>query len=130
LFEVILSRKIRSDTENKVIQNFLNGMTREQNAADCWISPASVSNIVSDWLESMSGHDREIILEFVKQVRKEKSSVKECAIGFRIHNIMKSLDISDDDENFQIILKDVYELYRLLAICCTYPHRLQFHLPT
>jgi len=100
-----LSRKIRSDIELKVTQNWLKGMTRAENALDCGISTGAVSNIVNGWLDSMSSYDREAVIEFVVHLRKQKISLVECALGYRIHNIIDALGISEDEKNWKFSSK-------------------------
>lgn len=111
-----MTRKIKSDIEFKVIQNWLKGMTNEENSLDCGVSTGAVSNILNRWLDSLDTYDRESIIEFTIQARKEKIKVKECAIGFRNYNILKHLGISGDDENFEFFVKGLYELSTRLDI--------------
>jgi hypothetical protein len=111
-----LTRKIRSDIELKVIQNWLKGMTREKNALDCGISTGAVSNFVNRWLDSLSSYDREAVIEFAVHLRKQKISVEECANGYRIHNIINALGISEDEKKLQIFLKDAHDFCTRLDI--------------
>ncbi|MFB5601057.1 MAG: hypothetical protein ACE5SW_12625 [Nitrososphaeraceae archaeon] len=91
-------------------------MTNEENSLDCGVSTGAVSNILKGWLDSLDAYDRDSIIEFTLQARKEKIKVKECAIGFRNYNMLKHLGISDDDENFGFFVKGLYELSSRLDI--------------
>jgi hypothetical protein len=110
-----MTKKIESNIEFKVKQNWLMGMARDENAADCGISTDSVSNIIKTFLDSLAGYDVESIREFVVHLRKENLTVKECALGYRYKNILDNLGISDD-ENLQIFLKDAYRLCNQLDV--------------
>jgi hypothetical protein len=68
-----MTKKIESNIEFKVIQNWLMGMARDENAADCGISTGSVSNIIKTFLDSLAGYNVESIREFVVHLRKEIS---------------------------------------------------------
>ena len=87
-----MTEKIESYIEFKVKQNWLKGMTRDENAADCGISTGSVSNIIKTFLDSLSRYDVESIREFVVHLRKENLTVKECAPGYRYKNILDNLE--------------------------------------
>lgn len=111
-----MTKKIDAYIELKVIQNWLKGMAREENAADCGISTGSVSNILQKWLASLFGYDIEAVRQFALQLRKQKISVEECALGYRIHNILDALGISEDEKKLQVFLKDAHDFCTRLDI--------------
>ncbi|HJS63793.1 MAG TPA: hypothetical protein VJ767_02915 [Nitrososphaeraceae archaeon] len=117
-----LTEKIESYTAFKVRQNWLKGMSRTENAIDCGISTGSVSNIMKTFLDSLASYDIESIREFVVHLRKQKISVEECALGYRIHNIVNALGISEDEKKLQIFLKDAHDFCTRLDIS---PHIIQ-----
>ena len=87
--------------ESQVIQDYLNGKTRNQIARDNNTSTGNVSNITNEWMRRIGRSDGEEIRDFVKLVRKAGLSVKQCADGYRTTQLMKKTGILSDDEIYQ-----------------------------
>jgi hypothetical protein len=101
--------------ESLVIQDYLNGKTRNQIAKDNNTSPGNVSNITNEWRRRIGISDGEEIRDFVKLVRKAGLSVKQCADGYRTARLMKKTGILSDDEiyrdnneQFTAFVKEIY----------------------
>jgi len=77
-------------TAEAVIQSFINGLPRSEISANTGISEGAVSNIIKNWKESGEEiQDIEDIRGFMKQVYKTGATVKECAQGFRMVQMMR-----------------------------------------
>src|SRR5919112_76553 len=87
--------------ESQVIQDYLNGKTRNQIAIDNKTSTGNVSNITNEWKRRIGKSNGEEIRDFVKRFRKSGLSVEQCADGFRTTLLMKKLGILSEDENDQ-----------------------------
>jgi transposase len=84
-----------------VVQDYLNGISRDQTAKHRRISAGSVSNIIKNWKKEMQGSNVEDIRSFSKTVYKSGISVYQCARGYRVERILNNLGIYDDDDDFK-----------------------------
>lgn len=76
-------------TAKAVIESYINGLPRSKISAKTGISEGAVSNIIQKWKESGEEvQDIEDIRGFMKQVYKTGATVKECAQGFRMLQLM------------------------------------------
>lgn len=104
-----MTEKIDSFTENKARQNWLKGLSRYDNAADCGISTGAISNIIKNYKDYLIGYDIAAIRDFVVQKRKRNLSLEECCRGYRMASILNALGISDDDQ-LSIFLADAHKI--------------------
>lgn len=105
-----MTEKIDSFTENKARHNWLKGLSRYDNAADCGISTGAISNIIKNYIDDLIGYDIAAIRDFVVQKRKENLSLEDCARGYRLTSILNALGISDDDNQLSIFLADAHKI--------------------
>ena len=84
-----------------VIQDYLNGISRDQTAKRRRISAGSVSNIISNWKQQMQNSNVEEIRSFSKIVFKSNISVYQCARGYRMERILNNLGVYDDHDIFE-----------------------------
>ncbi len=75
--------------KSRVIQDYLNGKTRNQIAIDNSTSTGNASNITNEWKQRIGKPESDDICDFVVVVRKSGLSVKQCADGFRSIQLMK-----------------------------------------
>jgi DNA-binding transcriptional regulator LsrR (DeoR family) len=81
-----------------VIQYYINGLPRSEISAKTGISTGSVSNYIKKWVESVEIQDIEGIRDLMKQVNKTGATVKECAQGHIILQLIKSV-YNDEEED-------------------------------
>ena len=94
---------ITSDPSIKalVIQDYLNGISRDQTAKQRGVSTGSVSNIIKNWKQEIQGSNVEKIRSFSKTVFNSGISVYQCARGYRMERILNNLGVYDDDDVFE-----------------------------
>ncbi len=83
-----------------MIQGYLNGKTRDQIALDVGISGGKVSGIIKDWISEIGKPNVEDLRDFVVTVRKSGISVKECAEGYRMIQLLKNLNINGETDGY------------------------------
>ncbi len=100
-----------------VIQYCINGLPRSEISAKTGISTGSVSNYIKKWVESVEIQDIEGIRDLMKQVNKTGATVKECAQGHIILQLIKSVYNDEEEEEVQdkqipdifwSFIKDIY----------------------
>ena len=99
----VASPPITSDPFIKyvVIQDYLNGISRDQTARQRKIAAGSVSNIIKNWKQEMQGCNVEEIRSFSKTVYNSGISVYQCARGYRIQRILNELGVYDEYDIFE-----------------------------
>jgi len=88
--DVVNLAKNNPKSHEAVIKYYINGLPRSEISAKTGISTGAVSNIIKNWKESAEIQDMEDIRGFMKQVYKTGTTVKECAQGSRILQLMNS----------------------------------------
>ncbi|HSF50459.1 MAG TPA: helix-turn-helix domain-containing protein [Nitrososphaeraceae archaeon] len=86
---------IPSYTEECIIQHWLQGKTRDEIAQAFGISKGTVSNIIAKFRNKLGHRDFDAMRELAKQLLRQNMTLDNCAIGFRVSNIMKKLGISE-----------------------------------
>ena len=85
-----------------VINYHINGLPRSEISAKTGISTGAVSNIIKNWKEKAEEiPDVEDIRGFMKQVYKTGYTVKECAQGFIILQMMESFYDNEEESKMQ-----------------------------
>ncbi|MBA3284333.1 MAG: hypothetical protein H0U27_04650, partial [Nitrosopumilus sp.] len=82
-----------------VIQEYLKGKTLNQIANETGISKGKVHYLIGNWKNKMGMPNIEEVRDFVVTVRKSGISIKQCAQGYRMLQLMKNLGIGEDDED-------------------------------
>ncbi len=103
-----------------VVQEYLKGKTLNQIANETGISKGKVHYLVGNWKDKMGIPNIEEIRDFVVMVRKSGISIKQCAQGFRMLQLMKNLGIGEDDDDatneISYFLETVYQSCKSLGI--------------
>jgi hypothetical protein len=81
-----------------VVQDYLGGKPRNQIAKDRNTSTGNVSNIVEAWKKRVMVPNVEELRDFVVLLRKSGLSIRDCVLGLRIAQTMKSMGISIDGD--------------------------------
>jgi hypothetical protein len=105
--------------ESQVIQDYLNGKSREQNARENNVSTGTISNIIENWTKEIGLPDIKEVRSFAVLVKKSGVSIKQCAQGFRMAQSMKNYGINVEDDShdeFGSFVNEVYQNCKDLAI--------------
>jgi DNA-binding transcriptional MerR regulator len=98
--------KIPSEVRTSVIRDWLSGKPRDTIAHDNGVSSGAVSNIVKEWRDALAVSDAGALRELGIMLRKLGITAPQCAIGFRLANILKDLGV--DEENFGNFVSQIY----------------------
>ena len=98
--------KIPSEVRTSVIRDWLSGKPRDTIAHDNGVSSGAVSNIVNEWRDALAVSDADSLRELGIMFRKLGITAPQCAIGFRLANILKHLGV--DEENFGNFVSQIY----------------------
>ncbi len=75
------------------------GKTLNQIVNETSISKGKVHYLIDNWKNNLGIPNIEEVRDFVVTVRKSGISIKQCAQGFRVLQLMKNLGIGEDDED-------------------------------
>ena len=89
---------VSTNHSSLVVREYLKGKTLNQIADETGISKGKVHYLIDNWKNNIGLPNIEEIRDFVVMVRKSGISIKQCAQGFRMLQLMKNLDIGDDHE--------------------------------
>jgi hypothetical protein len=106
-------------SKSQVIQCYLNGKTREQNAHENNVSTGTVSNIIENWAREIGIPDMKEMRQFAVLVKKSGVSIKQCAQGFRMVKLMNNYGIQVEDDTqdeFGSFVNGVYQNCKDLSI--------------
>lgn len=98
--------KVPSEVRALVIRDWLSGKPRDTITHDNVVSFGAVSNIVNEWSHALAVSDGDALRELGIMFRKLGITAPQCAIGFRLANILKDLGV--DEENFGDFVSQVY----------------------
>jgi transposase-like protein len=87
-----MPRYITPEQKLSVIEDWLNGETREDIARKHNIGSGTVYNIVHEWSKNIGIEKAEGLRELAVTLKKNGLTVAECAKGFRIVTILKNMD--------------------------------------
>ncbi len=82
-----------------VAREYLNGKTLNQIANETGISKGKVHYLIVNWKNGLGMPNIEEVRDFAVTVRKTGISIKQCAQGFRVLQLMKNLGIGGDNED-------------------------------
>lgn len=93
-----MTSRITSFGNSVVIQKYCDGKTLDKIAEETNLSKGTVYNLVKRWKDSLGNSGIEEIREFASIINKSGMTVRECARGFRIVQILKEFGINDEFE--------------------------------
>jgi hypothetical protein len=107
-----MPRIISPDEKRSVIEDWLDGETREDIAINHNIGSGTVYNIVQEWSNSIGIEKANALRELAIQLKKNGLTVSDCAKGFRMSMIFKKYGIKEEDElddgGITYFLKEIY----------------------
>lgn len=110
-------------TKQEVIRLCLLGHSRDDIVPLTNISAGSVSNIVDNWKNEIGKPEANALRELAKSIRASDLSPAQCAVGFRISNIISELGL--DADNVVQFLSDTYKKCSSHGIC---PEKIASHI--
>ena len=93
-----MTSRISSFSNSIVIQKYCDGKTLDKIAEETNLSKGTVYNLVKRWKDNLGNSGIEEIREFSSTVSKSGMTIRECALGFRIIQILKEFGINDEFE--------------------------------
>ena len=106
-----MPRYIAPDDKLSVIEDWLDGETREDIAIKHNIWSGTVYNYVHEWSNSIGFEKAAVLRELAIQLKKNRLTVSDCAKGFRMVMIFKKYGIKEEDEvvdRVTYFLKEIY----------------------
>ena len=92
---------ISSTTRSIVIQQYLQGKSRDDIAGDCELGAGTVSNIIAAWKANLDQYVVEDLRELGVNLKKSAISPAQCARGSKLVSMLEKLGVNEDDfENF------------------------------
>jgi transposase-like protein len=91
-----MPRYISPEQKSSVIEDWLDGETREDIARKHNIGSGTVYNYVHEWSNSIGFEKVAVLRELAIQLKKNRLTVNDCAKGFRMVMIFKKYGIKED----------------------------------
>ena len=82
-----------------VIREYLKGKTLNQIANETGISKGKVHYLIVNWKNNLGIPNIDEVRDFAVTIRKSGISIKQCAQGFRVLQLLKNLGIGEDHED-------------------------------
>src|ERR687892_237445 len=92
---------IPENIKSRVVQQRLQGMSRDNIARANDISQGAVSNIIKEWILKLGEYDAEALLELAKGLKNSGLSPTECANGSRMMNMLEQHGIDVDNSDLE-----------------------------
>ncbi len=105
---------IPENVKSSVIQQWLQGKTRDSIAIDTGLSTGAVTNIINEWRKGLGYPIADEVRELAVTFKKIGITATQCAVGFRLAAIMINLGI--DEEEFESFISDIYEKCKKLDL--------------
>lgn len=101
---------ISHDTRNQVIREWLAGEPRDKIASDTELAAGTISNIIRDWRHELGYPTADALRQLAIDLKRLGISTVDCAIGFRIVNIIKRLGLveADEEKRLESFVSDIY----------------------
>jgi hypothetical protein len=94
-------------TRSQIISDWLSGKRRREISLNYGISTGAVSNVVEEWRLQLGRSELDSLRELVIDWRKSGITAAECALGFRIVNVLRSLGTREDQ--LYLFLNQIYD---------------------
>lgn len=106
--------RISESVKRNVIQEYLKGTGRDENASKNGISEGGVTNIINEFKEGLGQPTADEIRELAVLLRKLGITAPQCVSGFRIAVMLQKLGI--DEQNFGLFTSEIYNQCRELDL--------------
>jgi prefoldin subunit 5 len=98
--------KLPANIKSTVIQEWLQGIGRNEIAAKNGIGAGSVTNIVNEWRSGVGFVLADELRELSVAMKKVGITAAQCALGFRAAMIMSKIGVNEDDIDY--FISDIY----------------------
>jgi len=105
-----MTNKLPDSIKSPVIQQWLQGLSRDTIAANNGLSAGAVTKIVNEWRQALGSTVAAELRELATTLKKVGINAAQCAAGFRVAMAMIKLGIKEDD--FESFMSDVYNRCR------------------
>ena len=105
-----MTNKLGDSIKSLVIQQWLQGLSRDNIAANNGISAGAVTNIVNEWTRALGSTTGNELRELAVNLKKVGINADQCAIGFKVAMAMAKLGVKE--EHFESFISDVYNRCR------------------
>jgi hypothetical protein len=89
--------KLPSHIKPIVIQQWLDGKSRDGIARDNGISAGAITGIVDEWKKGVGQYIPDELREMAITLKKSTITLLRCAAGFRLLSIMNNLGVKEED---------------------------------
>jgi hypothetical protein len=102
----IMTFTISNVTRSIVIQQYLQGKSRDDISRDCGLGAGTVSNIIAGWKANLDHYVVEDLRELGINLKKSAISPAQCARGSKIISTLEKLGVNED--NFENFISSIY----------------------
>ncbi|MDQ3903535.1 MAG: hypothetical protein M3247_07845 [Thermoproteota archaeon] len=106
-----------------VIQQWLQGKSRNDIAAKNGLSTGAVTNIINEWSYNLGNEAADELRQLATTLRTFGITASQCALGFRAASIM--LNIGVNQESFDSFIQDVYNRCKAIGLS---PENIYSHM--
>jgi predicted nucleic acid-binding Zn-ribbon protein len=111
---ILLPVKLPENIKSSVIQQWLQGKTRDSIAMDTGLSAGAVTNIINEWRQGLGYPLADELRELATTFKKIGITASQCALGFRLATIMIKLGV--DEKEFESFISDIYDKCKKLDL--------------
>src|SRR5919205_196283 len=98
--------KLSDNIRSIAIQQWLQGVPRNEIAAKNGLSSGSVTNIINEWRQRLGFALADELRELAVTMKKVRITAAQCALGFRAAMIMNNIGVKEDD--IEYFITDIY----------------------
>jgi len=102
-----LPAKLPENVKSAVIQQWLQGKTRDLIADEAGLSAGGVTNIINEWRRGLSYPIADELRELATSFKKIGITATQSALGFRLATIMINLGV--DEREFESFISQIYD---------------------
>jgi len=114
-----MREQLSENTKDDVVHRWLQGDQRDKIASDMQLGTGTVSTIILEWKKNIGIPDADTLRQFATELRRSSINTSECALGYRLLNLLAKLGVDDEDlESF------VNKVYRQCQECNIAPHEI------
>ena len=106
---------IANHIEDLIIQNYLQGLSRDEIAKEMSVATGSVTNKINEWKKRIAAPDIEELRRFSVVIRKSGMTINQLAQGYRTLQLLKGLgipaestDIDTDIDGLTFFVNEIY----------------------
>ena len=106
--------KLPDSIKTIVIQQWLQGRSRNDIAAENGLSTGAVTNIVNEWRRNLGFVVPDELRELALTLRKVGITASQCALGFRVATTMSRIGV--DEDSVETFILEVYNPCKIIGL--------------